>query len=51
MKLLLDDFNVFNNLDTHLPKLQLCFDKCREFGIDLNLEECMFPVHSSIILG
>jgi len=29
MKLFLDDFNVFNNLDTHLPKLWLCFDKCK----------------------
>jgi hypothetical protein len=29
MKLFLDDFNVFNDLDTHLPKLRLCFDKCK----------------------
>ncbi len=50
MKLFLDDFNVFNNLYTHLPKLQLCFDKCREFGISLNLEKCMFLMHSSNIL-
>jgi hypothetical protein len=50
MKLFLDDFNVFNNLYTHLPKLQLCFDKCREFGISLNLEKCMFLMHFGIIL-
>jgi hypothetical protein len=49
MKLFLDNFNVFNNLDTHLPKLQLCFD--REIGISLNSEKYMFMVHSSIILG
>jgi hypothetical protein len=24
MKLFMDDFNVFNNLNTHLTKLQLC---------------------------
>jgi hypothetical protein len=30
MKLLLDDFGMVNNLDTHLPKLQLWFDKCKE---------------------
>ncbi len=51
MKLFLDDFSMFNNLDTHLPKLQLCFDKCREFNISFNLKKCMFLVHSSIILG
>ncbi len=51
MKLFLDNFNVFNNLDTHLPKLQLCFDKCREFGISLNSKKYMFMVHSCIILG
>jgi hypothetical protein len=51
MKLFLNDFSVFNNLDTHLPKLQLCFDKCRKFGISLNPEKCMFLMHSSIILG
>jgi hypothetical protein len=50
MKLFLDNFNVFNNLDTHLPKLQLCFDKCREFGISLNYEKYMLMVHLGIIL-
>ncbi len=42
MKLLLDDFNLFNDLDTHLPKLRLCFDKCREFGIGLNPKNARF---------
>ncbi len=42
MKLLLDDFNVFSDLDTHLTKLQLCFDKCKEFDISLNLEKCIW---------
>ncbi len=51
MKLFLDDFNMFNDLDTHLPKLQLCFDKCREFDISLNFEKFMFLVHLGIILG
>jgi hypothetical protein len=50
MKLFLNDFSVFNNLDTHLPKLWICFDKCKEFGISLNLEKCMFFMHSNIIL-
>ncbi len=38
-------------MDTHLLKLQLCFNKCREFDISLNPEKCMFLVHLSIILG
>jgi hypothetical protein len=27
MKILLDDFSMFSDLDTHLLKLQPCFDK------------------------
>jgi hypothetical protein len=50
-KVFLDYFNVFNNLNTHLPKLQLCFDKCKEFSMSLNPEKCMFLVHLKIILG
>lgn len=50
MKLFLDDFSVFNDLDTHLTKLQLCFDKCSEFYITLNPKKCMFLVHLGIIL-
>jgi hypothetical protein len=44
MKLFLDHFNMFNNLDTHLPKLQLCFDECREFGISLNPKKCTIVI-------
>jgi len=51
MKLLLNDFSMFSNLHTHLPKLELCFDKCREFKLNLNLEKCMFLVYSCIVLG
>jgi hypothetical protein len=51
MKLFLDDFNVFSDLDTHLTKLRLCFDKSREFEINLNPEKCMFLMHLNIIMG
>jgi hypothetical protein len=51
IKLFLNDFCVFNILDAQLIKLQLCFDKCREFGISLNLKKCMFFAHSGVILG
>ncbi len=51
MKLFLDDFSVFNDLQTHLAKLWLCFDKCWEFNISLNSEKCMFLVYSRVIFG
>jgi hypothetical protein len=51
MKLFLDNFSVFNDQNTHLQKLRLCFDKCCEFDICLNLDKCMFLVYSKVILG
>jgi hypothetical protein len=51
MKLFLDDFNVFNDLKMLMAKLWLCFDKCREFDISLNLEQCIFLVYPTVILG
>jgi hypothetical protein len=51
MKSFLDDFSVFNDLKTHLAKLQLCFDKHKKIGISLNSKKCMFLVYSGVILG
>jgi hypothetical protein len=51
MKLFLDDFNLLNDIEIDLSKLQLCFNKYQEFGIDLNLEKCMFLVYFKVILG
>ncbi len=51
MKLFLDDFNIFNDLKTHLVKFWLCFNKCREFDISLNLEKFMSLVFFGVILG
>jgi hypothetical protein len=42
---------MFNNLNTHLTKLQLCSGKCKKFDINLNPKKCMFLMHSHIILG
>ncbi len=33
MKIFLDDFTVFNDMSTHLEKLNQCFLKCKEFVI------------------
>ena len=51
MKLFLDDFSVYSDLDSHLGKLWKCFVKCREYDISLNPEKCMFLVFSGVILG
>ncbi len=45
------DFIVYNDMDMHLVKLRLCFQKCKEFGISLNLDKCAFMVISRMILG
>jgi hypothetical protein len=51
MKIFLDDFMVYIDMDIHLQKLKLCFQKCKEFGISLNLDKCAFMVFSGMILG
>jgi hypothetical protein len=51
MEIFLDDFIVYCDLSTHLEKLKKCFLKCREYGINLNLEKCAFMVCSGTILG
>ncbi len=50
MKLFLDDFMVFNDLDTHLSKLQKWFEKCWEYEISFNPKKCDFMVFSRMIL-
>jgi hypothetical protein len=51
MKIILDDFIIFNDLSTHLEKFKKCFLKCREYGISLNLKKCAFMISSWTILG
>ncbi len=38
-------------MDSHMQKLKLCFQKCREYGINMNLDKCAFIVFSRMILG
>jgi hypothetical protein len=42
MKIFLDDFIVFSDLPTNLDKFKKCFIKCKEFGISLNPNKCVF---------
>jgi len=51
MKIFLDDFIVYNDLKGQLLKLKLCFQKCREYRISLDLNKCAFMVFSGLILG
>ncbi len=51
MKIFLDDFTVYNDMENHLSKLRLCFQKCREYYIGLNPDKCAFMVFSRMILG
>ncbi len=49
MKIFLDDFTIFNRMETHLDKLKLYFLKCHEFTISLNLGKCVFVVFYGLI--
>jgi hypothetical protein len=51
MKIFLDDFTVYSDIESHLMKLKLCFQKCRESRFSLNPEKCAFMVFSGLILG
>ncbi len=50
MKIFLDDFTIFNRMETQLDKLKLYFLKCHEVSISLNLEKCVFMVFYGLIL-
>jgi hypothetical protein len=51
MKIFLDDFTNYNDMDIHLQNRRLCFQKCKEFGISLNPNKCAFMVFLGMILG
>jgi len=51
MKIFLDDFIMYSKMENHLQKFKFCFQKCREYGISLNLNKCAFMVFARIVLG
>jgi len=51
MKIFLDDFIVYSDMDNHLQKFRLCFQKCREYDISMNPKKCAFMVFLGMILG
>jgi hypothetical protein len=50
VKIFLDDFIVNSDMESHLMKLKLCFQKCREYKISLNPKKCAFMVFLGLIL-
>jgi hypothetical protein len=51
MKLFVDNFSVFNDQNAHTQKLHLCFDKCCEFDINLNINKMLFFMCFGVIMG
>jgi hypothetical protein len=51
MKIFVDDFIVYSDMESHLLKVKLCFQKCREYGFSLNPKKCAFMIFSGMILG
>lgn len=48
----LDDLTMFlNHKEDHFDHLEPLFQKCKEFGISLNLKKCIFKVHQGKLLG
>ncbi len=43
--------SIKNAIENHVQKLILCFQKCKEYDINLNIDKCAFMVLSRIILG
>ncbi len=50
MNIFLDDFIIYNDMETHLQKLRLCFQKCREYNISLKAKKYVFMVIFGVIL-
>jgi len=50
LKEFLNNFTIYSDMDNHLFKLKLCFEKCKKFKINLNFKNYAFMVFSRIIL-
>jgi hypothetical protein len=51
MKIFLDDFTMYSDMESHVQKFKLCFQKYKEYGISLNPDKCAFMVFLGMILG
>lgn len=51
MRVFLNNFCIYSHLATHLDKLTLSLEKCREYYISLNPVKCLFLMSLGLILG
>jgi hypothetical protein len=51
MKIFLDDFIIYNDMENHLMKLRLCCQKCKKYRISFNPKKCAFMVCVGLIYG
>jgi hypothetical protein len=51
MKIFLDDFTVYSDMERHLMRFRFCFQKCKKYKINLNSKKYAFMVFSGLIFG
>jgi len=51
MKIFLDNFIVYSDMESHLMNLKLCFQKYKKYRNSLNPNKCALMVFSRLILG
>jgi hypothetical protein len=51
MKIFLGGFTVYSDMENHLMKFRLCFQKCREYIISFNPKKCAFMVFLGFIVS
>jgi hypothetical protein len=51
MKIFLDDFMVYSDMESHMMKLILDFQICNKYKISFNPKKCAFMVFLRFILG
>jgi len=51
MKIFLDDFRIYNDMENHFMKFKLCFQKCKKYIISFNPKKCAFMAFLGLILG
>ncbi len=42
MKIFLNNFTLYSDMETHLQKFRLCFQKCWEYNINLNPKKILW---------
>jgi len=51
MKIFLDDFTIYSDMESHLMKFKFLSQKCKEYKIGFNPKKCALMVFLGLILG